>query len=628
MNANSDEGRASDASARGSSRRSTEAAAAATRGARTTRAMRRYMIAPTDASTTAAVIAERLRDLGVSEIVRTIEPRGTGLPPVTVVRTSPENAATLRRTGVPNVSALLVERDEALQPATAIAREVSREGHRATLATAVPLGTGYTATIQVQGENEQPVERALVQLVGRQWTAEGITGRDGKTNLTLFGELPGRAVTLLVKPRAGYWGLCRDNWDTQRDGNAVVLRPLTSTQVASTQDLPWGGRAMRFDQLPPDYRGAGTRIALIDTGVATSHRQLTSIRQGLDAASGDERDWSQDQAGHGTPCAGVLVATPDKETGLRGYASAAELHVCKLGLEAHCSDLVAALDYCIDKDIDIACVGYGCARGSAIVEQRLALAKSRGVATIAAAGSDGGVVQFPACSPQVLAVGAIGRNGTFPDDSLESLESSQTQSDLPLAAGSGLFVPAFTCTGPEIDLCAPGLAIISCQSPDGYAACSGTSFAAPHVAALAALVLAHRGDFQPRFARRDARRVERLFQVLKETAQPLGDPLRTGAGIPDAPRALGIQSPAFAAMPLASLPASQLSEMRRAMRFAGLGDPELASEPPRGPAMVAQAGPQFASFPVQPPVGLGGNNGTGMRMLREAMARIGLGANA
>jgi subtilisin family serine protease len=619
MNANSDE-RSAETSPRAGSRRSSEAAAAAaTRGARTTRAMRRYMIAPTNTSTTTSAITERLRDLGVSEIVRVLEPRDTGMSPVIVVRTNAETAATLRRTGVPNVSALLVERDQALQPATAIARE----GRRGLLATATPLGAGFTTTIQVQGENEQPVERAIVQLIGSRWTAEGITGRDGKVNLTLFGELPGQPMTLLVKPRAGYWGLYRENWDPQGDGNVVALRPLSSIQ-----ELPWGGRAMRFDQLPPDYRGAGTRIALIDTGVATtSHRQLAGIKQGLDAAAGDERGWSQDQAGHGTPCAGILVAAADKETGVRGYAPGAELHVCKLGLEAYCSDLVAALDYCIDREIDVACIGYGCARGSAIVEQRLALAKRRGVAAIAATGSDGGVVQFPACSPQVMAIGAIGRNGTFPDDSLESLELDQPQSDLLLAAGSGLFVPTFSCTGPEIDLCAPGVAVISCQSPDGYAVCSGTSVAAPHVAALAALVLAHRDEFQSRFARRDARRVERLFQVMKETAQPLGDPLRTGAGLPDAARALGIQSSAFASsMPLTS-PVSRLSEMRRAIRFAGLADLELATEPPRGPAMVAQAVPQYAQSPIQPASGPGSNLGTNARALREAMARAGLSVN-
>ena len=57
------------------------------------------------------------------------------------------------------------------------------------------------------------------------------------------------------------------------------------------------------------------------------------------------------------------MAAADKEASIRGYAPDVELHVCKLGLDAYCSDLVAALDYCIEKDIDIACIGYGCARG-------------------------------------------------------------------------------------------------------------------------------------------------------------------------------------------------------------------------------------------------------------------------
>ena len=615
MNTNSDDGRSTEASARPSSRRSAEAAAAAaTRGTRTTRATRRYMIAPTDPGITAAAVAERLRDLGITEIVRTVEPRGAGTPPVTVVRTTRETAATLRRTGLANIGGLLIERDYALQPATSAAR-LSRGG---SLTAAIPLGTGFTTTIQVQGENEQPVERAIVQLIGRQWTAEGITGRDGKVNLTLFGELPGRAVTLLVKPRAGYWGLCREHWEPQADGNVVALRPL-----APTQEEPWGGQLMRFDQVPPDYRGTGTRIALIDTGVATGHRQLGGIKQGLDAAAGDERAWSQDSASHGTPCAGILVAATDKEAGVRGYAPGVELHVCKLGLDAYCSDLVAALDYCIDKEIDVACIGSGCPRGSAIVEQRLAFGKRRGLAAIAAAGSNGGPVQFPACSPQVLAIAAIGRSGTFPDDGIESQESNP-QSDLLLAAGSGLFVPSFSCTGPEVDLCAPGVAVISCQSPDGYAACSGTSIAAPHVAALAALVLAHRGEFQTRFRQRDARRVERLFQVLKETAQPLGDPLGTGAGFPDAARALGIQSSVLASIPLAPLPASRLSEMRRAIGFAGLGDLERLTEPPRGPAAIGQALSPFAPLSNGPIGGPGSSVGTDVRLLRETMARAGL----
>jgi subtilisin len=611
MNANTDDGRGTEAPARGS-RRTADPAATSTataRGARPAPVINRYMVSPTDPGMTTAALTQQLRDLGVTEIVRTLEPRGAELPAIAVVHATAQTAATLRRTAAPNSTALLVESDRALQPATALARRYPSDS----IATAVPLGPGFTTTVQVQGENEQPVERALVELAVGQWTAVGLTGRDGKVALNLFGEVPGRPATLSIKPRAGYWGQYRSNTQLPADGSHVVaLRALTLTQ-----ELPWGGRAMRFDQLGPDYRGAGSKIALIDTGVDTGHRQLTSIKQGRDATGGDDRSWSQDPAGHGTPSAGILVAAPDKGNGVRGYAPGAELYVVKLGLNAYCSDLVAALDDCIEKGIDIACVGFGCERGSAIAEQRIAMAKRRGMATIAAAGSDGGMVQFPACSPHVLAVGAIGRTGTFPEDSLQTSLADAEQIDPLLLSGSGLFVAPFSCIGPEVDLCAPGVAVISCQSPDSYAVCDGTSVAAPHVAALAALMLAHRVEFQTGFGRRDARRVERLFQILKQTAQPLGDPLRTGAGLPDAPRALGIQH-VFVA-PSRQTPASSLSELRRALRFAGLGESEPA-EPARGPAVTAQLAPQFAASPIVPRGGVG----AGVRDLRQAMALAGL----
>jgi hypothetical protein len=64
--------------------------------------------------------------------------------------------------------------------------------------------------------------------------------------------------------------------------------------------------------------------------------------------------------------------------------------------------------------------------------------------------------------------------------------------------------------------------------------------AGPHVTGLAALILAHHPDFKkPPYDKKDAQRVDRLFQILKATAQPLslGSSERTGAGLPDAVRA-------------------------------------------------------------------------------------------
>src|ERR1700704_5117969 len=314
------------------------------------------------------------------------------------------------------------------------------------------------------------------------------------------------------------------------------------------------------------------------------HRPQTigKDRHGIDVRIGEGRSWSQETRGHGTPCAGLIGAIPDSAHGIRGHAPDSELHVCRLPPDARCSDLVAALDYCLQNGIDVACLGFGCERGSAIVNQRIAAAKQQGVGIIAAAGNSAGTVLFPACSPHVMAVGAIGQAGSYPEDSPQAVQAAAAT-----AVAAGLFVPLFSCRGPELDLCAPGVAVIACQSPDGYAICDGTSLAGAHVTALAALILAHHGDFKGGFARRDFQRVERLFQILKDTAQPIGHPWQTGAGLPDAARALGVRSEP---RPLAAPLKAELGEMRNAIRqlnhiYFGATEANIF-EPPRGPAIV------------------------------------------
>jgi subtilisin len=155
------------------------------------------------------------------------------------------------------------------------------------------------------------------------------------------------------------------------------------------------------------------------------------------------------------------------------------------------------------------------------------------------------------------------------------------------------------------------------QSPDGYTAWDGTSLAAAHVTALAALVLANHADFQNQFAVRNAVRVERLFQLLKQTAQPLAEPLRTGAGMPCAPLALGLQLPP---MPLAGSFGAALGEMREALRRAGLWGQAQAPQPPRGPATMTN----FV-LTMNPPIAMDTAGAAGgLHDLKAAMQRAGL----
>jgi hypothetical protein len=145
------------------------------------------------------------------------------------------------------------------------------------------------------------------------------------------------------------------------------------------------------------------------------------------------------------------------------------------------------------------------------------------------------------------------------------------------------------------------------------------------VAALAALILAHHGDFRGDFASRDFRRVERLFQILKDTAQPVAHPWQAGAGLPDAARALGLPSQRW---PLAAPRDGGLGEMRNAVRHidlvhfsASVGE-EIAFEPPRGPASCTRL--PLNPFPLTVVAGAGTE--TGVHALKAAMMVAGLSA--
>jgi subtilisin len=209
------------------------------------------------------------------------------------------------------------------------------------------------------------------------------------------------------------------------------------------------------------------------------------------------------------------------------------MHVCKLFPGGHVSQLIDALEYCIEHQVDVASLSLSGCEPSEVLEQQLLRAKRLGVACIAAAGNSGGAVEYPASSPQVLAVAALGKWGEFPADSYHARTAG-------LVDSAGFFSPRFTCVGPQIALCAPGVAILSAVPPNNYAVWDGTSMAAAHVAGLAALVLAHHPEFLTRFKLRNSARVDRLFQILAASALPVGsgDPWRTGFGLPDVPAAL------------------------------------------------------------------------------------------
>ncbi|WP_197093357.1 S8 family serine peptidase [Nonomuraea sp. SBT364] len=466
----------------------------------------------------------------VSSRVTPFSSAGALVPEILVADMDIEHAKVLRRS-LPQVR---IERDRPLT----YARATPVPKQPATAGFVQPLSQQSAFGFLVQDADAEPFPGVTITVTGSRGYAQGITGRDGRATVTLIGEAPEMVQSVLFDPPSGHWNLKLDlpALELGRD-NVARLRKLSDVfpDFPEQQIFGWGQRAMSLDRVAPTMRGKGVKIAIIDSGADTSHPDLRGqITQGVDLVDAADNGWTVDTVRHGSHCGGVITGA-DNGVGILGFATEAEVHACKIFPGGWFSDLIVALDYCIAQQIDVVNLSLGTLEPGAFVEDKINEAREAGVACIVAAGNTGGPVNFPGTLPTVLTVAAVGRLDTYHP------ESSHGGEALGPATQDGFFAAKFSCHGPEIDVCAPGVAILSSVPDGGYAAWDGTSMAAPHVAGLAALVLAHRQEFLDEFRGRDARRVDRLFEILRAscTKLDLGDPHRTGAGIPDALRALG-----------------------------------------------------------------------------------------
>jgi subtilisin len=280
--------------------------------------------------------------------------------------------------------------------------------------------------------------------------------------------------------------------------------------------------------LPDFAKGKGVKIAIIDSGADTNHPLLNHIKLGLDASTGGQRDgWKVDAIGHGSHVAGVITANGGGRSMYTGFAPEAEIHVIKVFPGGY-DTLIQALNYCVAQRVDVVNMSLGGAEISVAVEQALQEATLAGIACIVAAGNSGDAVKYPASSPNALAVGAVG-------NTVETRAQSwaQTQIIVDSIAADGTYPAKFSCHGPQIGVCAPGVAIVSTLPGDSYGTDDGTSMASPHVTGLAALILAHHPLFRTTLAERNQARVAALFSIVRDlcTAYPFSDG-RAGAGMP------------------------------------------------------------------------------------------------
>ncbi len=282
------------------------------------------------------------------------------------------------------------------------------------------------------------------------------------------------------------------------------------------QEVPWNMLLIGANLAWPLTQGTAVRVAVIDTGIDLDHPDLYENIKGYiniikPKKSGD------DDSGHGTHVAGI-VAAADNAIGVIGVGPEIDLYAVKVldrKGRGRLSDLIDALDWCIDNDIQVINMSLGSLQDNPSFHEAVRNTYQAGITLIAAAGNygqEGGVISYPARYPETIAVSSVDQFGNL---------------------------DPFSSRGAEIDLAAPGVDVRSTLKAGLYMLMSGTSMAAPHVTGTVALILStipnnqfdvnHNGLWDP----------SEILMKLKLTAQSLGLPVQQqGAGLVRADEAI------------------------------------------------------------------------------------------
>lgn len=336
------------------------------------------------------------------------------------------------------------------------------------------VGIGLLATVHNVSASSIPHRRIVVfsENVDDQ-TKESLIVRAGGQHLKHL-RLINAASVLLSEAVEQH---LRDHPEIKRIDDDVIV---TATRVVSqrvrvsptptpqpAQVLPWGIDRIEADQAWATTSGAPVKVAIIDTGIQLNHPDLAAnIKGGVNTIY----PWrnANDDNGHGTHVAGTVAAI-NNSIGVVGVGPQISLYAVKvLGANGsgYLSDVIEGLDWAIANGMQVVNMSLGTSADIQSFHDAVARVHDAGIVDVAAAGNTGGAVDFPGAYPEVISVAAVQKN-----------------SDGSLSAAS------FTSRGPEVDLSAPGVSILSTYKGNTYATLSGTSMASPHVAGTAALTL-------------------------------------------------------------------------------------------------------------------------------------------
>ncbi|MGW1597046.1 type VII secretion-associated serine protease mycosin [Streptomyces sp. NPDC002343] len=288
------------------------------------------------------------------------------------------------------------------------------------------------------------------------------------------------AATLLTAPAA-----------TADSASDQCTFDKTNHKYAGT---PWALQRVNLDELWTQSKGRNVRVAVIDTGVDTANPQLAHAvdasrganflpakdKKGQPLDRGNSKG-TTDTVGHGTRVAGIIAARPMKGTGFVGLAPESTIIPIKQNDadgNGTAATLARAIRHAIQVKADVINISQDTANAvppDDDLQRAVDEALAADIVVVASAGNDGlggnRKKTYPASYPGVLAVAASDRNNER---------------------------AAFSQSGDFVGVAAPGVDMISTVPKGGHCPDNGTSFSAPYVAGVAALIKAKHPNWTPR----------------------------------------------------------------------------------------------------------------------------------
>lgn len=287
------------------------------------------------------------------------------------------------------------------------------------------------------------------------------------------------------------------------------MAPLLTVQVTADNEVAdWGHKYVGVLEAHKVSQGEKAILGIGDTGTDSQHDDLKANLIEMQDFTGS-RSGGSDVQGHGTHCAGIVLAAKNG-WGIYGVAPNAKYYSAKVlgdSGSGSSSGIARGIDWLVSKGVHVISLSLGGGKSQTIIDA-IDRARAKGIIVVCAAGNEGpgaNTIGWPGAYEGVVCVAAVGQT---------------SQTDI-------LSVASFSSRGPQNDVTAPGVAIQSTYPGNRFAKLSGTSMATPYVAGCALLYVSrciglNRPHSQAEF-----------MKLITETADkvPGGVPNSVGVGL-------------------------------------------------------------------------------------------------